>query len=137
MKTEFGLPTAAYAVSGEHSMIKAAAANGWIDERAVTLEGLRAMRRAGRGHSHHLRGDGRGAVAEKIVILLGEMGMMEMMTYAQRILADQQEWMRAVAELPDRTRPGRLAPEAMLDHERQTRSLSSRRTCWLIPTAPD
>ncbi|MGB8369080.1 MAG: porphobilinogen synthase [Limisphaerales bacterium] len=47
VKTEFGYPTAAYAVSGEHAMIKAAAASGWIDERAVTLEGLLAMRRAG------------------------------------------------------------------------------------------
>jgi len=47
VKSEFGYPTAAYAVSGEHAMIKAAAANGWIDERAVTLESLLAMRRAG------------------------------------------------------------------------------------------
>jgi porphobilinogen synthase len=47
VKTHFGYPTAAYAVSAEYSMIKAAAANGWIDERAVTLESLLAMRRAG------------------------------------------------------------------------------------------
>ena len=47
VKSEFGLPTAAYAVSAEHAMIKAAAANGWIDEKAVTLESLLAMRRAG------------------------------------------------------------------------------------------
>jgi len=47
VKSQFGLPTAAYAVSGEHSMIAAAAARGWIDERAVTLESLLAMRRAG------------------------------------------------------------------------------------------
>jgi len=47
VKTEFGYPTAAYSVSAEHAMIKAAAANGWIDERAVTLETLLAMRRAG------------------------------------------------------------------------------------------
>jgi porphobilinogen synthase len=47
VKSEFGYPTAAYAVSGEHAMIKAAAARGWIDERAVTLESLLAMRRAG------------------------------------------------------------------------------------------
>jgi porphobilinogen synthase len=47
VKTAFGLPTAAYAVSGEYAMIKAAAARGWIDERAVTLETLLAMRRAG------------------------------------------------------------------------------------------
>jgi porphobilinogen synthase len=47
VKTEFGYPTAAYSVSAEYSMIKAAAAKGWIDERAVTLESLLAMRRAG------------------------------------------------------------------------------------------
>ncbi len=47
VKSTFGLPTAAYAVSGEYAMIKAAAARGWIDERAVTLESLLAMRRAG------------------------------------------------------------------------------------------
>ena len=47
VKTEFGYPTAAYNVSAEYSMIKAAAANGWVDERAVTLETLLAMRRAG------------------------------------------------------------------------------------------
>jgi porphobilinogen synthase len=47
VKTQFGYPTAAYAVSAEYSMVKAAAMNGWIDERAVTLESLLAMRRAG------------------------------------------------------------------------------------------
>jgi len=47
VKTEFGYPTAAYAVSGEYSMIKAGAAKKWIDERAVVLESLLAMRRAG------------------------------------------------------------------------------------------
>ena len=47
VKKEFGLPTAAYSVSGEYAMIKAAATKGWIDERAVTLESLLAMRRAG------------------------------------------------------------------------------------------
>lgn len=47
VKAEFGYPTAAYAVSGEYSMVKAAAANKWIDERAVMLESLLAMRRAG------------------------------------------------------------------------------------------
>jgi porphobilinogen synthase len=47
VKTEFGYPTAAYSVSGEYSMIKAAAANGWLDEKAVTLESLLALKRAG------------------------------------------------------------------------------------------
>jgi porphobilinogen synthase len=42
-----GVPLAAYNVSGEYSMVKAAAAQGWIDERAVALEMLTAMRRAG------------------------------------------------------------------------------------------
>ena len=42
-----GLPMAAYNVSGEYAMIKAAAANGWIDEAKVTLETLTAMKRAG------------------------------------------------------------------------------------------
>jgi porphobilinogen synthase len=47
VKTRFGLPTAAYHVSGEYAMLKAAAANGWIDERRAMLETLTAIRRAG------------------------------------------------------------------------------------------
>jgi porphobilinogen synthase len=47
VKTQFGYPTAAYSVSGEFSMIKAAGSRGWIDERAVMMESLLAMRRAG------------------------------------------------------------------------------------------
>ncbi len=46
-KETFAMPTFAYHVSGEYSMLKAAAANGWIDERAVTLEMMMAFRRAG------------------------------------------------------------------------------------------
>ena len=41
------LPMVAYNVSGEYSMAKAAAANGWLDERAVVMENLIAMKRAG------------------------------------------------------------------------------------------
>jgi len=41
------VPLVAYQVSGEYSMLKAAAANGWIDERAATLEALTSIRRAG------------------------------------------------------------------------------------------
>jgi len=44
---EFDLPIAAYQVSGEYSMIKAAAAQGWLDEIAVMLEALIAIKRAG------------------------------------------------------------------------------------------
>jgi porphobilinogen synthase len=44
---ELDLPIAAYQVSGEYSMIKAAAAQGWLDEQAVMLESLTAIKRAG------------------------------------------------------------------------------------------
>jgi len=47
VKAEFGYPTAAYSVSAEYSMIKAAAAHKWIDGKAVMMETLLAMRRAG------------------------------------------------------------------------------------------
>jgi porphobilinogen synthase len=44
-----GVPLAAYNVSGEYSMVKAAAERGWIDERAIALESLVAIQRAGAG----------------------------------------------------------------------------------------
>jgi porphobilinogen synthase len=47
VKDATGAPVAAYHVSGEYSMLKAAAANGWIDERAAVLETLTSIRRAG------------------------------------------------------------------------------------------
>jgi porphobilinogen synthase len=47
VKAEFGLPTAAYHVSGEYAMLKAAARNGWIDEPRAMMETLTAIKRAG------------------------------------------------------------------------------------------
>jgi porphobilinogen synthase len=47
VKDEFRVPTFAYQVSGEYAMIKAAAANGWLDHDAVMMESLLAFRRAG------------------------------------------------------------------------------------------
>lgn len=47
VKDTFGAPTFVYQVSGEYAMLKAAAANGWLDERTVALESLLAMKRAG------------------------------------------------------------------------------------------
>jgi len=47
VKAEFGVPTFAYNVSGEYAMLKAAAANGWLDERNCVLEALLSMKRAG------------------------------------------------------------------------------------------
>jgi porphobilinogen synthase len=47
VKERFGLPTAAYSVSGEYAMIKAAGQNGWIDEPRIMMEVLFAIRRAG------------------------------------------------------------------------------------------
>jgi len=47
IKDEFGVPTFAYQVSGEYAMLKAAAQNGWLDERAVVMEALLSFKRAG------------------------------------------------------------------------------------------
>ena len=62
LKDEFAVPTFAYQVSGEYSMIKAAAANGWIDGDAAMLEtpaGVQARRL--RRHPHLFRARGRAA----------------------------------------------------------------------------
>ncbi|CAL1240284.1 porphobilinogen synthase [Candidatus Methylocalor cossyra] len=47
VKDRFGVPTFAYQVSGEYAMLKAAAQNGWLDERKTVLESLLALKRAG------------------------------------------------------------------------------------------
>jgi porphobilinogen synthase len=47
VKDKFGMPTAAYQVSGEYAMVKAAGQNGWIDEERVMIESLTAIKRAG------------------------------------------------------------------------------------------
>jgi porphobilinogen synthase len=47
VKQEFGVPVAAYSVSGEYAMLKAAARLGWLDEERATMEALTSIRRAG------------------------------------------------------------------------------------------
>ncbi len=47
VKDEFGVPTFAYQVSGEYAMLMAAAQNGWLDEKAVVMEALVCIKRAG------------------------------------------------------------------------------------------
>ena len=47
VRNEFHVPVVTYNVSGEYSMVKAAAANGWIDEKSVVMEMLTGMKRAG------------------------------------------------------------------------------------------
>ena len=47
VKQAFGVPTAAYQVSGEYALIKAAADKGWVDERRIALESLTGIKRAG------------------------------------------------------------------------------------------
>jgi len=47
IKDEFGVPTFAYQVSGEYAMLKAAAQQGWLEERAVVMEALLSIKRAG------------------------------------------------------------------------------------------
>jgi porphobilinogen synthase len=47
VREDFDLPVAAYNVSGEYAMLKAAAAKGWLDERQAAVESLTAIKRAG------------------------------------------------------------------------------------------
>jgi porphobilinogen synthase len=47
VKEAFGMPTFAYQVSGEYAMLKAAATNGWLDEKKVVLEAMMSFKRAG------------------------------------------------------------------------------------------
>jgi porphobilinogen synthase len=47
VRDEFDLPVAAYNVSGEYAMVKAAAQRGWMDEQTAALESLTAVKRAG------------------------------------------------------------------------------------------
>jgi len=47
VKDHYGAPTFVYQVSGEYAMLKAAALNGWLDERACALEALTSIKRAG------------------------------------------------------------------------------------------
>ena len=64
VKDRFGVPVAAYNVSGEYAMVKAAAARGWIDERRVVLETLTGFKRAGADMILDLPCARRGALAE-------------------------------------------------------------------------
>jgi porphobilinogen synthase len=47
IKLELAMPTFVYQVSGEYAMLKAAAQNGWLDEKSCVLEALMSMKRAG------------------------------------------------------------------------------------------
>lgn len=47
VKETFGAPTYVYQVSGEYAMLKAASINGWLDEKAVVMEALTSIKRAG------------------------------------------------------------------------------------------
>ena len=61
VKDYYGAPTYVYQVSGEYAMLKAAAQNGWLDERAVVLESLMSIRRARRRRRRGLGSGGRAA----------------------------------------------------------------------------
>ena len=63
-RERFDHPIAAYNVSGEFSMVKAAAANGWLEEQRVTLEILTAIKRARRRHHPDLPRQRGGQVVE-------------------------------------------------------------------------
>lgn len=67
VRDEFGCPVAAYNVSGEYSMVKAAARNGWVDERRIVMEILTGIKRAGADIviSYHARDAARWLLNEK------------------------------------------------------------------------
>ena len=66
VREQFDVPVAAYNVSGEYSMVKAAAQNGWIDEQRIVLEILTGIQRAG-ADDIHLSRQGRRALAESML----------------------------------------------------------------------
>ena len=69
VKAEFGVPTAAYHVSGEYAMLKAAARNGWIDEPRAMMETLTVDPPRRRRHHHHVLRARGGARPWRIVVL--------------------------------------------------------------------
>jgi porphobilinogen synthase len=68
VKDEFKVPTYVYQVSGEYAMLKAAAQNGWLDERACVLESLLAFKRAGRRRHPDLLCARRGRLAQGVCL---------------------------------------------------------------------
>ena len=65
VKDTFGMPTAVYQVSGEYAMLKAAAQNGWLDERACVLEALTGDEARRRRRDPHLLRARRGAAGSR------------------------------------------------------------------------
>ena len=65
VRDTFDVPVGAYNVSGEFAMVKAAAANGWIEEKRIALEILTGHSSRRREHRAHLSCEGRGALAEE------------------------------------------------------------------------
>ena len=65
VKDEFGVPTFVYQVSGEYAMLKAAAQNGWLDERACALEALTGVQARRRRWRADLLRAGCGALAAR------------------------------------------------------------------------
>ena len=71
IKDEFKAPTYVYQVSGEYAMLKAAAQNGWLDEKAVVMEALLGMKRAGAdGISDLLRQDSSAVVENRVIVTI-------------------------------------------------------------------
>ena len=67
VRDRFDVPVAAYNVSGEYAMVKAAARNGWLDEQRVMLEMLTEHSASRCGNYPHLSRQGRGAMAESVL----------------------------------------------------------------------
>jgi len=69
VKTEFGVPTFVYHVSGEYAMLKAAAKNGWLDEKKCVLESLLACKRAGADAIAYLLRKTGGRMADRKIVM--------------------------------------------------------------------
>ncbi len=105
VKDAFGYPTAAYQVSGEYSMIKAAAANGWLDERRVD-DGVADLDCAFRGrHHHHLFRAGSGPRA-----------------------AQRGRWQLAESRSACSPKPNKFSPAASIALSGRSRPLAGRRS---------
>ena len=105
VRERFDVPVGAYNVSGEYAMVKAAARNGWIDEKRIVLEITDGNSARGRGHYSDVSRERRGALAEELLSRrVKDPGAMasETVTCAKETTAQMAEARRARRELFER-----------------------------------
>ena len=103
VRAEIDRPVAVYNVSGEYAMVKAAAKNGWIDERRIVLETLTCMKRAG----------GRRTLAQLLKLKRTPRGALFFFRLSIRFYASRRKCPDVASESARRSlRPARAAPSA-------------------------